>query len=85
MGRHENLTNGRRVPGREVAMQTKPIQVPDLTDPAARDDIRRECAEINRRDAEGGIMAWLGAICADDERDVAGRPAGSGKGDPEKE
>ena len=67
MGKHENLTGAQRAARYRAAkraqgLRLKQIWVPDLRDPKVREEIRRECEEINRRDRESGIMAEIEAM-----------------------
>ena len=67
MGVHQNLTGAQRAARyrdtkRAQGLRLKQIWVPDLRDPKVREGIRREVAEINRRDRASGIMAEIEAL-----------------------
>jgi hypothetical protein len=84
MGVHENLTGAERAARYRAAkraqgLRLKQIWVPDLRDPKVREKIRKEGAEINRRDSESGVMAWLESVQEgiwDDEPDYDWGPGG---------
>ena len=67
MGVHENLTGAQRAARYRAAkraqgLRLKQIWVPDLRDPKVLAGIKREIAEINRRDRASGIMAEIEAM-----------------------
>ena len=49
----------------------RPVQVwvPDTRSPEFAERVRRECEEINRSDAEEGIMEWLESVSILNEPD----------------
>ena len=64
MGVQQNLTGAQRAARyraakRAAGLRLKQIWVPDLRRPDVRAEFAREAIEINRRDAEDGVMAWL--------------------------
>jgi hypothetical protein len=70
MGKHENLTGAQRVAKRRAALRAQGLRpkqfwVPDLRDPRVRAEIQREGAEINRRDENTDVMAWLESLQAE--------------------
>lgn len=70
MGKHETLTGAQRVAKRRAAlraqgMRLKQFWVPDTRNPNVREALRREGEEINRRDAETGVMNWVESLQAD--------------------
>lgn len=88
MGVHQTLTGAQRAARYRAAkraqgLRLKQIWVPDLRDPGVRDRFRSEGAEINRRDDEDDVMAWLESAQDDvwaDEPDYDWGPNGPPKG-----
>ena len=88
MGKHETLTGAQRVAKRRAALRARGLRlkqfwIADTRDPKVREALRRECEEINRRDAETGAMDWVESLQADlwaDEPDYDWGPEGSPKG-----
>ena len=84
MGKHDTLTGAQRVAKRRAALRAQGLRpkqfwLPDTRNPGIRAQIRREAAEINKRDAESDVMAWLDSLQADlwaDEPDYDWGPAG---------
>jgi hypothetical protein len=67
MGVHENLTGAQRAARfraakRAQGLRLKQLWVPDLRDPKVREEIRREVAEMNRRDRESGVMDYIESL-----------------------
>lgn len=70
MGIHQNLTGAERAARYRAAkraqgLRLKQFWVPDLRDPQVRDQFRREGVEINRRDDEDDVMAFIEAAQED--------------------
>ena len=88
MGKHETLTGAQRVAKRRAALRArglrlKQVWIADTRDPKVREALRRECEEINRRDAETGAMDWVESLQADlwaDEPDYDWGPDGPPEG-----
>ena len=88
MGVHQNLTGAERAARYRAAkraqgLRLKQIWVPDLRDPKVRDRFRREGAEINRRDGEDDVMAFLESAQVDiwaNEPDYVWGPGGPPEG-----
>ena len=64
MGMHQNLTGAQRAARYRAAkraqgLRLKQFWLPDLRDPAVRAAFAQEAVEINRRDDEDDVMAWL--------------------------
>ena len=67
MGFHENLTGAQRAARHRAAKRAQGLRLrqfwlPDLRDPAMRDEIRRSAEEINRRDRADGTMEYLESL-----------------------
>ena len=70
MGVHQSLTGAQRAARyraakRSQGLRLKQIWVPDLRNPTVLARIKREVAEINRRDRASGIMAEIEAMADD--------------------
>ncbi len=67
MGAHENLTGAQRAARfraskRAQGLRLKQFWLPDLRDPAVREQIRREVEEMNRRDRAAGVMDYIESL-----------------------
>ena len=67
MGVHHNLTGAQRAARYRAAkraqgLRLKQFWLPDLRDPAVREEIRRSAEEINRRDRADGTMEYLESL-----------------------
>ena len=67
MGVHQILTGAERVARYRIAkraqgLRLKQFWVPDMRDPKVLAKIKREVAEMNRRDRASGIMAEIEAM-----------------------
>ncbi len=86
MGKHENLTGAERAARfraakRAQGLRLKQFWVADLRKPEVREQIKREVAEINRRDRESGVMDYIESLNADLLASLP--PYGGDRGDEE--
>ena len=69
MGRPKELTEEERRALLAKGYRPVEVWVLDTDDPAVREDIRRQCAAINKADEEDDIEEWLEAVHALEEPD----------------
>jgi hypothetical protein len=68
MGVHERMTGAQRTAKYRAAkraqgLRLKQIWLPDLSDPAMQEKLRRSAEIINERDRRDGTMEYLESLC----------------------